>query len=447
MKRFMFAMFVLMTVCAGTLFAQQVKTALGDFTLNGTYVTGAVLEMKDQEGGANSGVWGDIAARNPDWTENRFELVLSYAFGNYGASVSLKTPGPINDFFFGNIDVGHAFVYVDLLDNKIRASMGKLYNQLIFWPGTEIWKTRLTGNNFSFSGEGNIALRMEFKPIDGLNFGFQYFFVEPNGDKAGIADTESWKEFGLGAEYEAPEKFSVQAGIRFDSNVDGKNWIESSTVPSYLDEYYGPMGYSSAALGSVPMFGLFSNYKYIDELYDWGADPYNNPAGIKLLSFDGGAYTFFGFTVNAIKDLPIGGRAGFFNIGAFDKWGFAYMLETISYNGIKDLSLNFSMVQQFYGKDEFKDGIVNAPLLTFDPEVTYKLPVNNLSATLTGSFGLCPDVLNYQYSIKPKLSYALGIGLGSVELYYNFEHKDFVDAVNIKDVSYHKIGLAVWWMF
>jgi hypothetical protein len=463
MKRYLFVIFVLVMMIS-SLSAQAVKTIMGDFTLNGTMVTGVVTEMTQQQENANDGKWNKLSVRNPDWTENRFELGLTYVFGDYGAYVSLKTPGPVNDFWDPDpIDVGNAFVYANFLDEKIKVSIGKLYGQLFFWPGTEVWKTKLIGNNFRFTDEDETSFRMEFKFIENLNFGFQYFFVnQEDGDERGLLETDAWKEFGIGAQYEIPDKFGVQAGIRFDSNADGMKWLESATIQGYIDEYYGlNIGggtYSSAALGIYPLLGsLTSPYKHLDDLYDysgvdWEAeDVLANE--IPVLPFDGGAYTYFGFQISAVKDLPIAGRAGFFNIGAFDKFGFVYMLETVSYTGVKDFQFSFSMSQQFYGNDVFKDGVVNSPMFTFDPEVQYKLPIRNFSATLTGSFGLCPDVLNYQFSVKPKLSYALGLGLGSVELYYLYEHKDFVtglrssDDTRIHDKDYHKIGLGVWWMF
>jgi hypothetical protein len=448
MKRSLFVVFVLVLL-SGSLSAQEVKTALGTFTLNGTMVTGIVTEMTQQEGHQNDGNWGKIEVRNPDWTENRFELGLSYAFGNYGAYVSLKTPGPVNNFWEPDpIDIGHAFVYATFLDEKIKVSFGKLYEQLFLWPGTQVWKTRLIGNNFNFSGEWETSLRMEFKPVENLNVGFQLFFVDETAklaeDQKGFAKSDWWKEIGIGAQYEVPDLFAVQSGIRFDSKIDGKSNRESSTVQSYVDEYYGSSNYVgmlSPALASMLGFNV-AKYKHMDEIYE--EDPQE---GMIALPFDGGAYAYVGFQLNMIKDLPIAGRAGFFNIGAFDHFGFSYMLETVTYKGIKDLDLTFTMTQQFHGNDVFIDELKNSPLLTFDPEVKYNLPINNLSVTLGGSFGLCADVLEYQYSIKPKVAYALGFGLGSVELYYNFEHKDFVESAGVKDVSYHKIGFGVWWMF
>jgi hypothetical protein len=452
MKRFVFAIFTLMTLCTGgRLFAQQVKTPIGDFTLNGILVTGALTTMTQQEGNPDDGKWSDLVARQPDWEENRFELGLSYEFMDYGAYVSLWTPGPgLTDYTFGTVDIGHAFVFANFLDNKIKVGVGKQYSQLFLWPGTEVWQTRLIGNNFFLADNKNISFRMEFKPINGLNIGWEYFLVKSNGDKKGIKETQSWKEFGIGGQYELPGKFAIQAGLRFDSDVDGVSWLESDTLQSYVDEYYGltvpGIGIlPTAALDTAPALLLIpgnNKFKHIDELYD-----FSNPSDPKTLSFDGGGYTYFGFQVNAIEDWSITGRGGFFNIGAFDKFGYAFMLELIQYDGIKNLPLIFTMTQSFHGKDVYKEGIVNSPLFTFEPEVWYNFPNTHLSAALAGTVGFCKDVLEYQFSIQPKLAYYFGIGTARVDLFYKFEHKDFVDAVAINDVSYHKIGLNVLWTF
>jgi hypothetical protein len=97
--------------------------------------------------------------------------------------------------------------------------------------------------------------------------------------------------------------------------------------------------------------------------------------------------------------LDIIAQAGFYNIGAWEKFGYARMNELVRYNnlGVKGLGLGLIMSQEFLGDDVLTDDVINTPFLTFAPELSYTLvdvPGFQLKGTLTGTYGIAVDVLD-----------------------------------------------------
>jgi hypothetical protein len=375
-------------------------------------------------------------------------------------------------------------VYGKFLDGKIKASLGKLTDDIYVMPETKLWKTDGPWDMFNFTEDAkdteSMSMRLEVKPIPQLSVGAQYFFVLPDGtgtwDKywsKSFSDSDVWKEIGFAAEWKS-DLFNAVAGIRFDSAGDPLNKYEGYT---YLRGYYGDSDY----LGSQAARIAGPRFKHADEVIGKmnvslvpGGDP-TNPADYVTTfdsdpGFDGAARFFAGFNVKAVKNMDIIGQAGFYNIAEWEKFGYARMNELVRYNnlGVKGLSLGLIMSQEFYGGDVFYTGdttydplyqsgdikMINAPFITFAPELGYKLydvPGFSLGTTLIGTFGICPDVVDTYVKVKPAINMMLGAFL--VDLYYEVEYTEYTDKAlgrdnaPIKPETKNTIGLAVMLMF
>jgi hypothetical protein len=422
----------------------QVTLPMGVLNIRGMVLTGIWARSRSQEGTDADGNWG-IGAINPVWEENRFDLYLDYSFLNYGAFLTMRyqawAPNQFDDDKFP--DIRYAFVYGKFLEDKIKASMGKLTDEIYAMPETRLWKTE-GPSPFSFTEDSkddeHLSLRVEFKPIPQLDIGFQYFFVRPDGVgewdkywKEDFAKSGVWKEIGFAAQWQS-DLFNAMAGVRFDSSGDPLNSKEGYT---YLYGYYGDSNY----LGSLDASSGGPRYKHESE----------------ITGFDGATRAFLGFNVKAVENLDIIGHAGFYNLGAWDKFGYARMNALGRYNnlGIKGFGLGLILSQEFYGNDVFTDDMINSPFFTFAPEVSYKLynvpGLQLLGFTLTGTIGICQDVLDTYAKVRPAANLMFGTFL--VDLYYELEYTKFTDkalgvgGTTIEPETKQSVGFAVMMMF
>lgn len=465
----------------------EVKLPMGILTIRGMALTGLRAKSVSQEGLTNLGSTDDVSgnwrvdAINPVWGENRFDLHLDYSFLNYGAFLTTRFQSWAANSFDDNgaPDLRYAFVYGKFLEEKIKVSLGKLTDEIYAMPETKLWKTDGPWDMFNFTEDAkdneHMSLRLEVKPIPELSVGAQYFFVRPDGTgmwddhwSTNYADSGVWKEIGLAAEWKS-DILNAVAGVRFDSKGDPLNKYEGYT---YLRGYYGNSDY----LGSQAARIAGPRYQYADEVI--GAMTFPNagqgdytPAFAPDPGFDGAARAFMGFNVKAVKNMDIIGQAGFYNIPEWEKFGYARMNELVRYKnlGVKGLSLGLIMSQEFYGGDVFYTGesvqnqytqqwdavkMINAPFITFAPEVGYKLvdvPGFQLGATLTTTIGICQDVVDSYIKVKPNINLMLGAFL--VDLYYQYEGTDYtnkaLDRNNnpMETEKKYEVGLAVMMIF
>jgi hypothetical protein len=439
------------------------KLWMGDLTIHGRLMTGFKSAMTDQEGLEESGNWS-WQAINPGWQENRAELTFDYALGsNIGAFLMLQARAWSPNTFGDAVRPRYAFVWTSLLNDKIKFSFGKLYDEVLILQN-KVWKTEGPGERIRFTDEDKFSARVEVKPIPGLNVGAQFFFVDTAVNavsglaKRNLADTGAWKEIGLGAMY-THDLFNAQLGIRFDSDVDIMGRDDGKT---YLPAYYG----DANMLGTEGAYFLGPKYKYKDEVIGKAKfDSSFNVTGYEETPFySGGHYAFFGFKLKAVKNLDLDAHGGLYNLGAFDKFGYGRFAERFMYkNLVPKLGLGVTMSQEFYGGDVFDDTITNSPFLQFGPEITYDfayLPgtsVPMLQVALLGQYGISPDVLDaYVYA---RVIISGRVGIMSVEFFYDIFYTNFVDKIEnvpatqytaaggIKPETKHVIGLTLDFMF
>jgi hypothetical protein len=469
--------------------AGQVTTNMGTLKINGLVLAGAQAKGIYQEGWAKDGNWA-LEGINAVWMQNRADLYLDYSFMNYGAFLGLRAErfGP-NSYDYGAIIPRYAFVYANAGWTKI--SVGKLYDELIPVQGSKLWKTTGPGDAHRFTDDGAYSIRIETKPVEGLNVGLQWFFPAIDGFRVdgndgisgayakGLDETDAWKELGLGAQY-SNSLFDAQLGVRFDSAVDRYNKLDTgpSGAGSYLIHYYGEAKLlaeqipATASLASDMGDGIrLPRYKHWDKIVKTNldiSDPSDPKMTAEYLPYGDGHYAFFGFNFKGVENLTANAHGGLYNLGAFDKFGYGRFSEFIKYNITPKLGVGITMWQEFYGNDVFPDTMPdprdtnlidgqdtlpfhNSPFLRFAPQVSWafitdpRMPLPVLSATLEGEIGLCANVLDSYARIKPSMTLFLGTFM--LDLFYEMERTDYVDESLIKPMTTHTVGLAMMLLF
>ena len=478
-----------------------VETRMGTLTIDGMVIAGAQAKAVNQEDWDKDGNWG-LEGINAIWQENRADLYLSYSFMNYGAFLGMRAQYyGANAFDYNGIIPRYAFIYADL--GKAKVSVGKMYDELLPVQGSRLWKTTGPGDSHRFTDDEAYSLRFEFKPLEGLNVGFQWFFPAFDGFiegfrvdgqnsisgayAKGLDESGAWKELGIGAQY-SNSMFDAQAGVRFDSEVDRFNKLDTGPqgAGTYLVHYYGEAKLwakqfpATATMATDLGDGLaLPRYKHMDKIVNSGVNlrPGGNPTDPndyipfgEYLPYDGGHYAFLGFNLKGIPNLTANAHGGFYNLGAWNEFGYGRIAEFIKYNITPKLGVGITMQQEFYGGDMFDDrkeipdpmtgGMtmtanpnyrVNSPFLQFGPQVSWafvtdpRMPLPVLSATLDTSFGICADVIDLYAKIKPSMTLFLGTFM--VDLFYEMEYTGYTESTGIKPMTKHTVGLGVMLLF
>ena len=248
---------------------------------------------------------------------------------------------------------------------------------------------------------------------------------------------------------------SAVGGIRFDGNGDPINRDEAKT---YLAPYYG-QGANSVRQweleypeGSGSIVHNGPRYKHLTEIAE------------DKEHFEHGAWAFFSLKWQGTPRLNALVYGAFNNITKFDWYGYGKLGETVSYDIVpRKLTAGITFEQEFYGSDVFSDHfviansvtsipaagsnpemritmtqaqeIVTSPYLKFSPTVSYNLtPVVRL--TLDGHYGICQDVLEFDYSIKPSVNISLGqLQLNIFYMFYSQKYNFGMTSTGNMDVN------------
>jgi hypothetical protein len=161
-------------------------------------------------------------------------------------------------------------------------------------------------------------------------------------------------------------------------------------------------------------------------------------------TYDAGHWAFMGFKLKAVKNLAVTAHGALYNLGAFDKFGYGKLAEFVKYdNIIPGLGAGITVWQEFYGGDVMRDGITNSPFLRFTPEVSYKYKI--ITGSLEGTIGVCPDVLDSYWEIKPQIQVSLNryMDVFTAQVFYKATGQDFVDSTGIAPTVKHTFGVAL----
>jgi hypothetical protein len=445
---------------------------MGTITIHGMVMLGATGLMTDNTAlDGDEEEWG-LIPMDAMWQQNGAKVSLTYDNGKYGGYLMFAAgdySGNV-ELGFNNVTIPYVFMWRSFFDDKLKVTLGKLYNE-DFQTRERIWKAEgVTMGGWALSNPDGVYLssRIEYKPIEGLNVGLLWDFI-PLGQsvrQTTIPDlTESVKEIGLAAEYKS-ELFNIVGGVRFDG-ADGINKYDTYT---YLKDYYGDWGYIGGPdQNASPMPGVMAetfspHWKHKDKVYgtvNMDMSTFSTANADK--PFSGSTRAFFGFNFKGVKKLTAKMEASFFNLGDFERFGTGSFDETIGYAFTPKFSASVNFYQDFYGGDAFPDDMVNSPYFRFEPTVSYQL-TGAVSANLLATYGICNDVVESDWRIKPSLVFTLG-GFGAFrgELSYELIGITYTDKAvagakaNMipmmmqteggKAIYDHRIGLSVMWFF
>ncbi|MDR1955399.1 MAG: hypothetical protein LBQ30_00925 [Treponema sp.] len=364
----------------GLKFSGTLKTGIQFGTSNGKNE----VEVKDENGNViqtneykhepSIRLYNDDAGE-----ETRFDLDGSYTQDNYGVVFRLRTNTVVSG---PEIEVNQAYVWADLANQLVNLKVGKIDDS--------VWNT---GGDEDFHYSTGTGLRLEVKPIEGLNVGLFLNSPDSPADNPGKFDWISkvlWQgdegplgvlaehfllETSLGFKYEH-DLFNVAAGLRLDSEADGLT----------TEEFYGETTSSEVA-----------------------------DAGQGL-----GIYA--GFEVKAVENLTAIVEARFNNMGGYDKYGWIWINETLGYAITEQLEAGLVMHQFLFGGENkfvtLKDAASVPAYLTFEPSISYGLN-DQWTVGLAIPFGIWPDIVDYDIGVKPKVSYKLGEN-ASINAFYLF---------------------------
>jgi hypothetical protein len=405
---------------------------------------GPIYEWKEGNyGGVPNGVWqwhklDDREPYDPSismWSwfmGNYIDVSARYSQRNYG----LKTSIWFNFFRDNPLDLYSAYVWADFLDDTIRMSFGRMkHSQDKIWIAPGAWDADY---NYS-TGDG---LRMEFKPVDGLNVGFLLSVPDINEfwtskDKNPISEKydnvykdttnpSGWMgdgknaklidfllNTGFGAKYEY-DLFDIAAGLKLNSRADGltdSEWGETYFAFALWQLYGGPDGVNSA--GNL-LDGLFSGYNTILPYlsYRGNEDTFN--------LMGGGMQAYVGFNLKIFGPLSFKAGGRFYNLGAFNEFGWIWLNQEIKYTkGLQTFGVDLH--QRIFAMDNDKRTFALAYTDETHTELLDKKPVlftfiprwsailtRNWFATLETPVKLWPNIVNFDVTVNPKIGYSFG---------------------------------------
>jgi hypothetical protein len=377
MKRsFLVMLGVALLVGGGVLTAQEVKIGNGVLTLNGKVATGVFFDndnvAKEADNGAaiNAGYLG-ADGRVKMYNESdpgkglRTDFTVAYTLNNAGFRFRLRADDDLEGTDRGVMG-RYAFGYIDLLNNKLRATGG--YIDL----SANVWGTQ---GDLDADVSGN-GVRLEVKPIEGLNAGV-FFRVPQKGTTAFASAPQVLAETAFGLRYVNP-LFYTNLQFVLDSDFDGDPVLKADQTT-----------YSKAS----------------DEQ--------------RLL---------FGVGLTAVENLKVTAEGDINGLGNWAARGKGDFRQTVSY-GLGDLTVGVKAKELLYGYDlKALKGLDKkySPWMQFKPFVTYQLN-SSFTAGLEGGFGFgdaeasasaAGNGVKEKYNVYAKPNLSVALGLLNVKLWY-----------------------------
>ncbi|MDR2019182.1 MAG: hypothetical protein LBQ14_00265 [Treponema sp.] len=433
MKKILLVSVVL--ICAAGLFAQDVK-------LGGRLFTGLRFEDENDAEESTVGFYND----EDDGYITRLDLNFELAKADYGVKIGLRNDwfgGPDGDVLYavsrnsdmyGNVSfsgggagvtnftalkIYNAYVWADFFRDMLNVKFGIIDDAAWATEGDE-----------EFQVSNGAGLRIEVKPIPELNTGV--FLALPDF----INDAYARSEFGglasaklkhvlpeaaFGGRYEH-DLFNIAAGFKLDGGGDG---LVSGVKPligrgNWNNTYYHTTD--------------FTWYPYT--LDGRGPQDTNNmvsPKGRYLfhekvengsVSASAGIQAYLGFSIKTVERLKAVVEAQAYNLGDFNKAGFVWIDETGEYEIFSNMRAGMVLTQWIYGSriaaiDDSQDAEMVYPYAGFRPYFEYDLTE---LLTVGGEIGFSfqPKWVDFEFSIKPKLSYKVG-DTAVIGVYYMFD--------------------------
>ncbi|MDR1374864.1 MAG: hypothetical protein LBJ24_07820 [Treponema sp.] len=438
MKKLLVVSMILVCAAAG-LFAQDLK-------LGGRLFTGLRFEDENDAEAASIGFYND----EDDGYVTRLDLDFALTKANYGVKIGLRndwlggpdgTMRPVLDaagtptgtFIMvtsTGLGIYNAYTWADFYRDIINIKFGLIDD--VAWA---------TEGDEEFQVSKGVGLRVEIKPIQGLNAGV--FLPLPDF----INDAYAKDEFGgipsaklkhvfpeaaFGGSYEH-DLFNMAAGFKLDGGGDG---LVSGVKPLigrgnwdnvyYNTSYSGspPFPYTLDGRGPQGTSGKVPFSEIGDPDSSNGRNLFHQKVANGSVSASAAIQAYLGFSIKAVEHLKAVVEAQAYNLGDFNKAGFVWIDEVGEYEIFSNMRAGAILTQWFYGKriaaiDDGQDVKMVYPYIGFKPYFEYDL---NELLTVGGEIGFSfqPKWVDYEFSLKPKLSYKLG-DTAVIGAYYMFD--------------------------
>jgi hypothetical protein len=413
--------FLILAVSAG-IFAQEEKEQ--GLKLGGALKTGIQFKTSNEKdtttpgGNEYSKYDPSIRMYNDDAdAETRLDLEGAFTKDNYGVVFRLRTDTVISG---PEVEVHQAYVWGDFLNQIINLKVGLIDDSAWNTDGDE---------DFHYStGAG---LRLEVKPIEGLNVGLflngpgDYISTVVHNGKADKNAREALEDFifakeflletSFGAKYEN-DAFYVAGGLRLDGKGDGLDQLE------VFDWETNGAGGPIVPGEQVTVEDINGTNRIIETVSDMGSGHDDSDKGL-------GAYV--GFGISAVPNLTAKVEAQFSNLMGYAEYGWIWVNETLGYAVTEQLEVSLVMHQYLFGEDNKFTGSNDSvsPYFTFEPEVSYGL-TDKWTVGVAVPVGFWSGIIDYDLGVKPKVSYNLGDN-ASINAFYLFDYlkeKDVADA-------------------
>jgi hypothetical protein len=364
----------LILAVAGGLFAQEVS-------FSGIVETGVRIQKKDDEAGRV-----DIHNDNDD-VRSRARIQGTYDAETYGAKVGIGTDLGDNAEKF--VEIYNAYAWYNFLNDIINVKAGLIDDAVWNTGGTEDWDL-----------SNGVGVRVEVKPIEGLNVGF--FLTNSAGNTFGDDVAGDFlKETGIGASYTSA-LFDLAVAFKLDSEVDG------IAIPDKAVDFL--YGYLSG-------WGVYGGNKedFKDDLAGSAG------AGIMGDDADAGIEAIFGFAFKGLPALTAKAEGHAYNLGQFSDFGFLWLNEDVGYQILDPLKAGVVFTQVFFVGD-FKNDVEIDPYLVFKPYVEYQIN-EPILVGLEAPIGLQDDVLDFELGIKPWVKYLFNEN-AYIKAFYKLDYTD-----------------------
>jgi hypothetical protein len=441
---------LVMLVASSGLFAQEEAVVAPSISWSGEFKTGLQFRASDAESSLKDGETdkSDPANYEPAdpttrlWNDDagtRLRLNGAYTNGDFGVNFGLQYK---REEAAGTFDLYDVYGTMNLFGGMASVKAGR------FDGG--VWRTGGAENFGPTAGDG---IRVEVKPMAGLNVGF---FLTPPRDVGHVADMKAgdfFAETAIGGEFDN-DMFRIAAGLKLDGTGD-----KSQDYDIYFDD---------------PAKAILLT-QVVDDIHD-------NQAAI-------GAW--LGFSLKMVPNLTAQIEAGFNNLGAFGGdikgepsdithptykdvyWkpegiGTVTLTEKFAYDISPELNAGLEMRQFIYGGSYKLDGKSDeekkpynaalAPNLRFKPFVSYKIS-DALKVSFEATYQIKQDYYDLKLDIKPgvtwkpssalELGFSYNLGLDNYTKYAGKDRGDgyTVDKDGAASATNHTLQLQLTWAF
>jgi hypothetical protein len=377
---------LLAILVTGGLFAQ--------ITFTGSLSTGLEIKQTDEDPDDK-----DPKVRlynNDDGISSRFYLTGAVEYDqNFGVSFGFYGK-PDSDV---SVAYDYARLYGEFLDDMLKITAGATTGTA--W-GTE---GRLDAGFDSLKG-----VKLEVKPITGLNFGFQ-LRAEPEGDMT----AEQWiKETVIGAKYDT-DLFRVVVALGLDSDYQGAGDYDTKVV-------------TAEEVAEDPELEVVES----DE-------------GKKMRAL-------FGVQIKAVPNLTANLHGTFLGLGDLDQYGVATIAQNAGYKVTPALEVGAGFTEKLNLRgDDYKNPDASTFRFEAEPYVTYKLSdliTLNLSvpfATGWNGDAVAAADVSYDLGVKPKATFAVN-DHASINTFYKLGLKQ-LDVEGSDAVTTHTVQVNFSWSF